>query len=78
MIDLMKLLPARTHTITKDNGKEFASHERIAKELNTDVCFAHLYSSWERATDEKMIESVLSEEAQSRNNHSAINRIRHG
>ena len=54
VIELMKLLPVRTHTITADNGKEFADHERIAKELKTDVYFAHHYSSWERATNENM------------------------
>ena len=54
VIELMKLLPVRTHTITADNGQEFADHERIAKELNTDVYFAHPYSSWERATNENM------------------------
>jgi IS30 family transposase len=54
VIELMKSLPVRTHTITADNGKEFADHERIAKELNTDVYFAHPYSSWERGTNENM------------------------
>ena len=54
VIELMKSLPVRTHTITADNGLEFASHERIAKELNTDVYFAHPYSSWERGTNENM------------------------
>jgi IS30 family transposase len=54
VIELLKSLPVRTHTITADNGKEFASHERIAKELHTDVYFAHPYSSWERATNENM------------------------
>jgi len=54
VIELMKSLPVRTHTITADNGQEFADHERIAKELNTDVYFAHPYSSWERATNENM------------------------
>ena len=54
VIELMKLLPVRTHTITADNGQEFADHARIAKELNTDVYFAHPYSSWERATNENM------------------------
>jgi IS30 family transposase len=52
VIELMKLLPVRTHTITADNGKEFADHERIAKVLNTDLYFAHPYSSWERGTNE--------------------------
>ncbi len=54
VIELMKSLPARTHTITADNGQEFADHERIAKDLNTDVYFAHPYSSWERGTNENM------------------------
>ncbi len=54
VIELMKSLPVQTHTITADNGKEFADHERIAKELNTDVYFAHPYSSWERGTNENM------------------------
>jgi len=44
----------RVHTITSDNGREFADHERIARELRTDVYFAHPYSSWERATNENM------------------------
>jgi IS30 family transposase len=54
VIELMKSLPVRTHTITADNGKEFANHERIARDLHTDVYFAHPYSSWERATNENM------------------------
>jgi IS30 family transposase len=54
VIELMKSLPVRIHTITADNGLEFANHERIAKELNTDVYFAHPYSSWERGTNENM------------------------
>jgi IS30 family transposase len=41
----------RAHTITADNGKEFAYHERIASDLRTDVHLAHSYSPWERATN---------------------------
>ena len=36
------------HTITSDNGSEFAEHELIARKLNTDYYFAHPYSFWER------------------------------
>jgi len=54
VIELMKSLPVQIHTITADNGLEFAEHERIAKDLNTDVYFAHPYSSWERGTNENM------------------------
>lgn len=41
-----------THTITLDNGKEFAGHETIAAKLKADIYFAHPYSSWERGTNE--------------------------
>lgn len=40
------------HTITADNGKEFAYHEKIGKALSADVYFAHPYSSWERGLNE--------------------------
>jgi IS30 family transposase len=40
------------HTITSDNGSEFAAHELIAKKLNTKFYFAHPYSSWERGLNE--------------------------
>ena len=40
------------HTITSDNGTEFAGHEYIAKKLNADFYFAHPYSSWERGLNE--------------------------
>ncbi|MBD3750845.1 MAG: IS30 family transposase [Sphingobacteriales bacterium] len=40
------------HTITFDNGKEFAEHEKIAAKLNAQVYFAHPYSSWERGLNE--------------------------
>jgi len=39
-------------SITADNGSEFAYHEKISRELNTDFYFAHPYSSWERGLNE--------------------------
>ena len=42
----------KVFTITADNGKEFAGHETIAKELDAQVYFAHPYSSWERGLNE--------------------------
>ncbi len=39
-------------TITADNGKEFAGHEKIKAALDADVYFAHPYSSWERGLNE--------------------------
>ena len=51
-IDLLKPFEDKTLTITADNGKEFAGHEIMANELDTEVYFAHPYSSWERGLNE--------------------------
>lgn len=40
------------HTITSDNGKEFAYHEQIAANLECNFYFAHPYHSWERGLNE--------------------------
>jgi IS30 family transposase len=40
------------YTITSDNGKEFALHKEISKELNVDFYFAKPYHSWERGANE--------------------------
>lgn len=42
------------HTITSDNGKEFAEHQRIAELLNVDYYFARPYHSWERGANENL------------------------
>jgi IS30 family transposase len=39
-------------TITSDNGKEFADHKQIAKDLAALYYFAHPYHSWERGSNE--------------------------
>ena len=51
---IKRLRPAKhkVHTLTADNGKEFAQHELIAKALEAEVYFAHPYRSWERAINE--------------------------
>ena len=54
VIDLLHPLADRSHTITADNGKEFAEHERIAQELGLDFFFAHPYAAWERGSNENM------------------------
>ena len=48
------LLPLKdcVHTITADNGREFAGHEQIGAALDADIYFAHPYSSWERGANE--------------------------
>jgi IS30 family transposase len=40
------------HTITSDNGKEFAGHEFVAQKLNAGYYFADPYSSWQRGLNE--------------------------
>jgi IS30 family transposase len=42
------------HTITADNGKEFAGHETVTELLNIDYYFAHPYHSWERGSNENL------------------------
>ena len=51
-IALLTPYKALVHTITSDNGKEFAQHEKIAKSLECDFYFAHPYCSWERGLNE--------------------------
>jgi IS30 family transposase len=48
---LLPLAP-RVHTITSDNGREFARHQHLASKLNADFYFAHPYASWERGLNE--------------------------
>lgn len=51
--EIVRLLAEeRVKTITFDNGKEFAGHERIAAELGCKCYFADPYSSWQRGTNE--------------------------
>jgi hypothetical protein len=40
------------HTLTYDNGKEFAYHQTVAKGLDAQGYFAHPYHSWERGLNE--------------------------
>lgn len=51
-VKALKPLSERVHTITSDNGKEFAAHEGIAELLHAAFYFAHPYHSWERGTNE--------------------------
>jgi len=51
-LELLEPLKQVTHTITSDNGKEFARHQEIAKALEADFYFANPYHSWERGLNE--------------------------
>jgi len=54
IIKLLQPHAQNVHTLTSDNGKEFAEHKKIAENLNADFYFAHPYASWERGTNENM------------------------
>ena len=40
------------HTITYENGREFADYEGMASDLEASIYFAHPYASWERGLNE--------------------------
>jgi transposase, IS30 family len=42
------------HTITSDNGKEFAAHKTISDALGIDFFFAEPYHSWQRGANENL------------------------
>ena len=48
------LIPVREfiHTLTADNGKEFANHQEVALALDAGFYFATPYHSWERGLNE--------------------------
>jgi IS30 family transposase len=53
-VDLLLPYKDHVHSITTDNGMEFAKHEYIAKRLTTSVYFADPYSSWQKGAIENM------------------------
>ena len=52
LIEGLKDYRKRVHTVTVDNGTEFAQHEKVANALKADVYFAHPYCAWERGLNE--------------------------
>lgn len=52
LIEKMRFFKGIAHTLTVDNGGEFAYHEEIAAALEIKVYFARPYHSWERGTNE--------------------------
>ena len=55
IIEMLEPYCEHIKTVTIDNGKEFSHHEKFARELNTNVYFAHPYSAWERGLNENTI-----------------------
>ena len=52
MVDCLRHFSPNLHTITSDNGKEFAYHQRVSEELDSDYYFCRPYHSWERGVNE--------------------------
>ena len=52
LIEMLTPMQKITHTITSDNGKEFAYHKQVSVALDTDFYFANPYHSWERGLNE--------------------------
>ena len=54
LIELMEPYENAIHTMTLDNGKEFAAHAKITEKIGTKVFFADPYSSWQRGLNEQI------------------------
>jgi IS30 family transposase len=52
LIDILFPIRKHIHTITSDNGKEFALHKNVSKKLKSGFYFARPYHSWERGCNE--------------------------
>lgn len=52
IIQRLKPLAEHVLTLTSDNGKEFAAHQKISKKLRADFYFATPYHAWERGLNE--------------------------
>jgi len=54
IVRLLGKYKRKVHTITTDNGLEFAAHKTVSKKLKCDYYFCHPYSSWERGLNENI------------------------
>jgi IS30 family transposase len=52
IVSELKDMPHKIHTLTADNGKEFARHAEITNDLGAEVFFAKPYASWQRGLNE--------------------------
>lgn len=51
-IERLKPIRDKLHSLTLDNGLEFACHEKVAGALKIDTYFADPYASWQRGINE--------------------------
>jgi IS30 family transposase len=54
IVRLLGRFRKHVHTITTDNGLEFAQHKIVSKKLKCDYYFCNPYSSWERGLNENI------------------------
>jgi IS30 family transposase len=54
IVEKLKPFQRMAHTLTTDNGKEFAQHEQIAARLKLKYYFAHPHAAWERGANENL------------------------
>jgi IS30 family transposase len=52
MTEALMPIKEAVHTITSDNGTEFARHDKISETLDVKWYFADAYSSWQRGCNE--------------------------
>ena len=52
--DMLQPFKAWTHTLTADNGGEFALHQWVAQRLGAGFYFADPYASWQRGSNENV------------------------
>jgi IS30 family transposase len=54
MVRLLAPFKRKVHTITTDNGLEFAQHQSVSRRLGCEYYFCHPYSSWQRGLNENI------------------------
>ena len=54
IVSILKKEKEQIHTITSDNGREFADHAYVSKKLAITFYFADPYSSWQRGSNENL------------------------
>lgn len=52
VVELLEQYGRTVHTVTSDNGREFANHAAISDTLNVQFFFCDAYASWQRGTNE--------------------------
>ena len=52
LIEMIQDIQLPVITLTLDNGKEFAGHQKVTQDTTTQIYFANPYCSWERGSNE--------------------------